>query len=95
MSSLVTEEPRLARKLLEPLATIIQNTPAKSLQYECIYTVTKCLPFARRADGSEARNVPAVVRLCNDQLRTFVNDPDQNLKYLGLVGLLQVLDLIL
>lgn len=31
----------LARKLLEPLVTIIQNTGAKSLQYECIYTVTE------------------------------------------------------
>jgi len=92
MSSLVTEEPRLARKLLEPLATIIQNTPAKSLQYECIYTVTKCLPHTKKPDGSDARNVPAVVRLCNDQLRLFVNDADQNLKYLGLVGLLQLME---
>jgi AP-3 complex subunit delta-1 len=33
LGSLVSEEPRLARKLLEPLATIIQNTPAKSLLY--------------------------------------------------------------
>jgi AP-3 complex subunit delta-1 len=91
MGSLVAQEPRLARKLLEPLSTIIQNTPAKSLQYECIRTVTLALPFTKRSDGSDARNVPAVVRLCNDQLRTFVNDPDQNLKYLGLVGLVNMM----
>ena len=28
-----------------------------------------------------------MVRLCNDTLRQFIEDPDQNLKYLGLVGL--------
>jgi len=38
LGSLVPEEPRLARKLLEPLATIIQNTAAKSLQYAPITT---------------------------------------------------------
>lgn len=57
LGSLVPEEPRLARKLLEPLATIIQNTAAKSLLYECIHTVTLALPFARKADGTDSRNV--------------------------------------
>ena len=41
----------------------------------------------KKADGTDAKNVPAVVRLCTDRLREFVRDPDQNLKYLGLVGL--------
>ena len=47
--SLVPEEPRLARKLLDPLATIIRNTTAKSLQYECIYTITTALERAPRS----------------------------------------------
>lgn len=87
MGALVQEEPRLARKLLEPLANIIHTTPAKSLMYECISTVTKALCFTKRPDGSDAKNAPAVVRLCTERLREFVRDPDQNLKYLGLVGL--------
>eukprot|EP00629_Pelagomonadales_sp_RCC1024_P017098 CAMPEP_0119271636 /NCGR_PEP_ID=MMETSP1329-20130426/8147_1 /TAXON_ID=114041 /ORGANISM="Genus nov. species nov., Strain RCC1024" /LENGTH=615 /DNA_ID=CAMNT_0007271687 /DNA_START=221 /DNA_END=2065 /DNA_ORIENTATION=- len=91
MGALVPREPRLARKLLEPLATIIQNTAAKSLQYECIHTLTLALPFTKKADGSESRNVPGVVRLCGDHLRQFVDDPDQNLKYLGLVGLVELM----
>jgi AP-3 complex subunit delta len=91
MGSLVAEEPRLARKLLEPLSTIIQNTNAKSLQYECIHTITLALPFTKRDDGSEAKNVPAVLNLCTQQLRSLVQDDDQNLKYLGLVGLLQLM----
>eukprot|EP01041_Mallomonas_annulata_P012752 gene12752-26858_t len=92
LGSLVSEEPRLARKLLEPLATIIQNTTAKSLQYECIHTVTLALPYTKRDDGSDAKNVPTVVKQCSDALRQFIEDPDQNLKYLGLVGLVQLMD---
>lgn len=48
MSALVQEEPRLARKLLEPLATIVQTTPAKSLMYECISTITFALQVRGR-----------------------------------------------
>ena len=91
MSALVQEEPRLARKLLEPLANIVQTTPAKSLMYECISTLTFALQHTKKADGTDAKNVPAVVRLCTDRLREFVRDPDQNLKYLGLSGLVQLM----
>jgi AP-3 complex subunit delta len=72
LGSLVPEEPRLARKLLEPLATIIQNTAAKSLLYECIHTVTLALPFTKKDDGTDSRAAPAVVKLCADHLRQFV-----------------------
>ena len=91
MGSLVSEEPRLARKLLEPLVTIIQNTGAKSLQYECIFTVCLSLPHTKREDGSDAKNVPSVVKVCSDHLRGFIEHDDQNLKYLGLVGLSELL----
>jgi hypothetical protein len=93
----------------------MQTTPAKSLMYECISTITYalqvggalfklvycavrlyllCFPsflwslqYTKRPDGSDAKNAPAVVRLCTDRLREMVRDPDANLKYLGLVGL--------
>jgi AP-3 complex subunit delta len=91
MGSLVSEEPRLARKLLEPLATIIQNTGAKSLQYECIHTITESLLHTKREDGTDAKNVPVIVKLCSDYLRGFIEEHDQNLKYLGLVGLVNLL----
>jgi AP-3 complex subunit delta len=91
LGSLVSAEPRLARKLLEPLANIIQNTGAKSLQYECIYTVTEALPYSKRDDGTDAKNAPAVIKLCSDYLRGFIEDSDQNLKYLGLVGLVKLM----
>uniref|UniRef100_A0A7S1ZTK9 Clathrin/coatomer adaptor adaptin-like N-terminal domain-containing protein n=1 Tax=Ditylum brightwellii TaxID=49249 RepID=A0A7S1ZTK9_9STRA len=86
LGSLVPEEPRLARKLLDPLATIVRNTQAKSLLYEAVYTITLSLPYARKADGSMPASMPSIVALCAETLKTFVEEQDQNLKYLGLVG---------
>jgi AP-3 complex subunit delta len=86
LGSLVPEEPRLARKLLEPLSDIVRNTKAKSLLYEAVHTITLCLPYCKRADGTMPANIPDIVTLCADTLQSFVNEADQNLKYLGLVG---------
>jgi AP-3 complex subunit delta-1 len=86
LGSLVPEEPRLARKLLEPLASIVRKTKAKSLLYEAVHTITLCLPYCRKSDGSMPPNVPEIVTLCAQTLRSYVEEADQNLKYLGLVG---------
>jgi AP-3 complex subunit delta-1 len=86
LGSLVPEEPRLARKLMDPLAQIVESTQAKSLLYEAVYTITLCLPYCRKADGSMPPNVPSIVELSAETLRKFVEEADQNLKYLGLVG---------
>eukprot|EP01027_Heterolobosea_sp_BB2_P010522 GEZU01015435.1.p1 GENE.GEZU01015435.1~~GEZU01015435.1.p1 ORF type:complete len:639 (-),score=149.75 GEZU01015435.1:1263-3179(-) len=73
-------EPRLAKKLVEPLTNIINTTPAKSLLYECLNTVSKGM----------TKHL-SIVRLAVEKLRMFVEDPDQNLKYLGLLGLTDIL----
>jgi AP-3 complex subunit delta-1 len=86
LGSLVPEEPRLARKLLEPLAAIVKTTAAKSLLYEAVYTITLCLPRCAKSDGSLPANTTDIVTLCAQTLRGLVGDADQNLKYLGLVG---------
>jgi AP-3 complex subunit delta-1 len=86
LGSLVPEEPRLARKLLEPLAQIVRSTQAKSLLFEAVHTLTLSLPFCRKSDGSMPASVPDIVTLCAATLRNFVQEEDQNLKYLGLVG---------
>ena len=91
LGSLVSEEPRLARKLLEPLAAIVQNTQAKSLLYEAVYTLTLALPYAKKADGSVSKTVPSIVELCAEKLKDFVEEADQNLKYLGLVGFVSLM----
>ena len=52
LGTLVPEEPRLARKLLEPLAGIVKDTQAMSLLYEAVCIITLCLPYCRKADGT-------------------------------------------
>ena len=86
LGSLVPEEPRLARKLLEPLAGIVRTTQAKSLLFEAVHTLTLSLPYCRKSDGSMPASIPDIVTLCASTLKTFIEEPDQNLKYLGLVG---------
>eukprot|EP01102_Stenamoeba_stenopodia_P004321 TRINITY_DN1463_c0_g1_i2.p1 TRINITY_DN1463_c0_g1~~TRINITY_DN1463_c0_g1_i2.p1 ORF type:complete len:635 (-),score=132.59 TRINITY_DN1463_c0_g1_i2:1876-3780(-) len=69
-------EKRLGKKLIEPLTNLINSTTAMSLLYECIQTCTIGL--------SSHTNI---IRLCISKLRVFVEDADQNLKYLGLLAL--------
>lgn len=69
-------EPRLSKKLAEPLTHLINTTPAISLLYECIQTATTGMT-----------DQVGLMRVCLAKLRSFVEDPDQNLKYLGLVAL--------
>lgn len=42
-AALVPLEPRLGKKLIEPLTTLIHSTSAMSLLYECINTVIAVL----------------------------------------------------
>jgi AP-3 complex subunit delta len=69
-------EPRLGKKLVEPLTNIINTTHAKSLMYECVLTCTKGL----------TGHLPTM-QLCAEKLRYMVEDRDPNLKYLGIVGM--------
>jgi AP-3 complex subunit delta len=66
-------EPRLGKKLVEPLTNLINTTPAKSVQYECVYTV---------ANGMCKQS--SITKLAVDKMKQFAQDYDQNLKYLGL-----------
>ena len=78
--ALAPEEPRLPKKLAEPLSSCISRTPAKSLLYECLLAV-----------ASNSKPDSSVMALAVERLKEFVTDPDQNLKYLGLQGLNQVM----
>eukprot|EP00670_Eutreptiella_braarudii_P010511 CAMPEP_0174311324 /NCGR_PEP_ID=MMETSP0810-20121108/3647_1 /TAXON_ID=73025 ORGANISM="Eutreptiella gymnastica-like, Strain CCMP1594" /NCGR_SAMPLE_ID=MMETSP0810 /ASSEMBLY_ACC=CAM_ASM_000659 /LENGTH=1186 /DNA_ID=CAMNT_0015419545 /DNA_START=23 /DNA_END=3583 /DNA_ORIENTATION=- len=78
--SLTPLEPRLAKKLVDPLTNIINTTPAKSLLYECLNTVSHGM--AKQT---------GILKLSLDKLKMFVEDRDQNLRYLGLLGLHHVM----
>ena len=73
-------EPRLGKKLVEPLTNLIHSTTAMSLLYECICTVIVGLP-----------NHSSSMQLCVSKLRLFIEDADQNLKYLGLLAMAKIL----
>ncbi|BBM99513.1 AP-3 complex subunit delta [Marchantia polymorpha subsp. ruderalis] len=73
-------EPRLGRKIAEPLCELMRKTGtktgARSLLLECIQTVTLGLSEHQVA-----------VRLCVEKLNELMREEDRNLKYLGLRAL--------
>ncbi|GET86138.1 adaptor complex protein (AP) 3 delta subunit 1, putative [Leishmania tarentolae] len=69
-------EPRLGKKLVEPITNLINTTGAKSVQYECLLAV---------ANGMS--QVPSLKKLAAEKIRGFVEDTDPNLKFLGLEAL--------
>ncbi|RUS21844.1 adaptin N terminal region-domain-containing protein [Endogone sp. FLAS-F59071] len=83
-------EPRLAKKLLPPITNLIQTTPAMSLLYECIYTVITG-GFLDATTASDPTQATALAAMCVNKLRTFLEDQDQNLKYIGLLALGKIL----
>ncbi|KAG6572944.1 AP-3 complex subunit delta-like [Cucurbita moschata] len=75
-SNLAPLEPRLARKIVEPITEHMRKTLAKSLLFECIRTVVTSLS-----------DFESAVKLAVERTREFLVDDDPNLKYLGLHAL--------
>ncbi|KAK3753179.1 hypothetical protein RRG08_024453 [Elysia crispata] len=86
-SALTPLEPRLGKKLIEPLTNLIHSTSAMSLLYECINTVIAVLVSI----SSGIPNHTASIQLCVQKLRILIEDSDQNLKYLGLLAMSRIL----
>ncbi|EDV21570.1 uncharacterized protein TRIADDRAFT_29995, partial [Trichoplax adhaerens] len=85
-AALTPLEPRLGKKLIEPLTNLIHSTSAMSLLYECINTVIAVLlAFTSMPNHSSS------VQLCVSKLRLLIEDADQNLKYLGLLAMSKIL----
>ncbi|XP_044014482.1 AP-3 complex subunit delta-1 isoform X2 [Aphidius gifuensis] len=80
-------EPRLGKKLIEPLTNLIHSTSAMSLLYECINTVIAVLISI----SSGMPNHSDSIQLCVQKLRILIEDTDQNLKYLGLLAMSKIL----
>jgi AP-3 complex subunit delta-1 len=80
-------EPRLGKKLIEPLTNLINSTSAMSLLYECINTVLAVLVSI----SSGQPNHDSAIQICLQKLRILIEDTDQNLKYLGLLAMSKIL----
>ncbi|PWN23196.1 Adaptor protein complex AP-3 delta subunit [Microstroma glucosiphilum] len=82
--ALTPHEPRLVRKLLPPIKTLISTTPAMSLLYECIHSVI----------SGEMLNGPGgdeLAEACVEKLAAFLDDEDRNLRYIALLALVRIL----
>lgn len=93
LMNLVTEEPRLAKKLLDPLVNVVRTAETKSLLYEAMMGVTQCLIHMPVKVGSKLeKEIHKVTDLLMVKFLEFVQDADPNLTYLGLCGLLKLVE---
>ncbi|CAK5264345.1 unnamed protein product, partial [Mycena citricolor] len=81
--TLCPHEPRLVKKLQPPITDLISTTPAISLLYECVHT---CI-IGGMLQGSSG---DSLARLCVSKLAAFIEDSDQNLKYIALLALVKI-----
>lgn len=72
-------EPRLAKKVVEPICDLMKRSEAKSLVFECVRTIV-----------TSFHDYEFAVKLAVSKIKEFLLDTDLNLKYLGLQGLLLV-----
>lgn len=82
-SSLALQEPRLKGKLVPPILDLINNTTATSLLYECI----NCIVSGGMLDADDYD----IASTCVSKLRTFLETPDQNLKFVALLALSKII----
>ncbi|KLO06308.1 Adaptor protein complex AP-3 delta subunit [Schizopora paradoxa] len=76
-------EPRLIKKLHPPIVDLISTTPAVSLLYECVHT---CI-IGGMLQGSSGFSL---AQTCVTKLAAFLEDSDQNLKYISLLALAKI-----
>ncbi|KAJ2923145.1 hypothetical protein H1R20_g13948, partial [Candolleomyces eurysporus] len=81
--SLCPHEPRLVKKLQPPITELISTTPAISLLYECVHT---CI-IGGMLQGSAGNSL---AKTCVSKLAAFIQDPDQNLKYIALLAMTKI-----
>ncbi|KAG6812847.1 hypothetical protein H0H92_015945 [Tricholoma furcatifolium] len=81
--SLSPYEPRLVKKLQPPITDLISTSQAISLLYECVHT---CI-IGGMLQGP---NGDSLARLCASKLAAFIQDADQNLKYIALLAMTKI-----
>ncbi|RKF62559.1 AP-3 complex subunit delta-1 [Erysiphe neolycopersici] len=83
-AALTPLEPRLIRKLLRPLTSIIRTTPAMSLQYECINGIIQGGILDINEESSSGEEIAT---LCVSKLRDMIMvEGDANLKFVALLA---------
>ncbi|KAI0368886.1 Ap3d1 protein [Pilatotrama ljubarskyi] len=81
--TLTPYEPRLVKKLQPPITDLISTTSAISLLYECVRT---CI-IGGMLQGYSGNQL---ARTCVTKLAGFLQDRDQNLKYIALLAMVKI-----
>lgn len=84
-------EPRVGEKVIQPLENLAHSTSAMSVLYETISTIMAIL--ASPTSKIPKSRASAYRQLCLQKLRIFIEDSDQNLKYLGLLAMKKMLQI--
>lgn len=84
-------EPKMGEKVIIPLENLAHNTSAMSVLYETVSTMMAILA-SPTCKISKSR-ATAYRQLCIQKLRIFIEDSDQNLKYLGLLAMKKMLQI--
>lgn len=84
-------EPRVGEKVIQPLENLAHSTSAMSVLYETISTIMAIL--ASPTSKLPKNRASAYRQLCVQKLRIFIEDSDQNLKYLGLLAMKKMLQI--
>lgn len=84
-------EPRVGEKIIQPLENLAHSTSAMSVLYETVSTIMAIL--ASPASKLPKTRAAAYRQLCVQKLRIFIEDSDQNLKYLGLLAMKKMLQI--
>ena len=90
-ATLTPLEPRLVKKLLPPLTTIIKTTVAMSLLYECINGIIVSGILTNASGTTEGDEI---ARLCVSKLRGMLAlEGDRNIKYVALLAFERIAEL--
>ncbi|CAK9437997.1 uncharacterized protein LODBEIA_P23650 [Lodderomyces beijingensis] len=84
--SLSKVEPRMKKKILPAIIELMLRTQASSLIYECI----NCAVNGNMLSSESSRD-KETAKLCINQLMNFFTTKDSNLKFVGLIALINIL----
>lgn len=84
--SLLKIEPRMKKKILPLILNLMAKTDATSLIYECI----NCIINGGMLSVESSKD-KEIAKLCIDQIMKFFDTRDSNLKFVGLIALINIL----
>lgn len=85
--SLLKIEPRMKKKIMPSILNLLGKTEATSLVYECI----NCIVNGGMISGGSSKD-KEVAKICIDHLMKFFDTRDSNLKFVGLLALIKILE---